>query len=1423
MSNFGFLLDEGERIETVLAHLQAGVPTGWRPSRVIFRNFWFFQTEEFIWHHGRLFLGGQNAAGKSTVLSMVVPILLDGNKAEERLNTFGGHGRHMAYYITGSPTPDDTAEAAYYYPVRTSYMALEFCRTAPGGSAEYMTVGQGLHHDRSADDKTVRSWGFVVTDGRRIGRRAGDQSFDLVKENHASLSKAELKKLLGAGGEVYDTNLDYKKAVNRHLFGFKDLRDFDALIDLLLQIRRPKLTKEVKPRDVAGILTESLPVLDDAVMQVTAHSLDDIDQAVQNIERLELHTRAVADVEKAAQTVFRRMAEVAAAQFLGEALAADTACAALQEKESELANARAQWATAHQGLGESARQIALLEAEAMTLQQEDAFQAADRLAAIKQKIADGEGKLKEIHARMRQHEQRVKQLQGERDGTIDAWQGERSEALESVAEAEKLAEPARWETAGVWAGSVRKTCGGLSPSAAHPHLLAAIPRAAVTTAVRERLAEIAAVDRSAAARDTAKAAWQAASQAESQTRQRFLEAESAVSQATRTVDEGRADLAEAVQAWQRSAQALRLPESLAESVALAVRQYVHGAERHPRQALELVRPAMDQALRESVAAAETTKLAWRNLESQVTQLRQQRSELEQTPPEPLRTPEQRAARAALAEAKIPFASFYETIDFPAGGDPGAGATLEQALAAMGLLDALVVPDGERAPALAALRARGLSDRFLVPEGVAAADGASLTDALCPDPAHPLARSAAPLLSRIGVSGELTHPVRIEADGSWQHGLLRGQAVGAAAARFIGRSARERYRQAEMARLDAEIADAGREQSRLDSVLKEQGEQITRIQTEWSELHQMPGFDALQTACIELERSRSEAARAKAALEKAEEQTKGVRGAWDGAEVALAACVRTFPSAAGLNRDGLRELAASTSAVGAAFERIYNTARSLTFLQETLGRIAEQIAAAARQLEDAEDGAHAEDIALGELAGQVRGLQRLLDSPDAQSVFHQMQAITTNLAAARESEKQHIRAEAVASNQVKNLDQLLPGLRAAREATETKAAGARARLLEAVGAYPTLQSHAETAGDEAGARKVARALLSRFTERPDLAAEIQRLEMEDRGKLSAVIEEKRQTLRAFYPEHDPAERGDRLILFTVDGMRMTPHALLQHLQGEAAVLRTVLLRHEADLFERHLLQDVGREVRRCLLKGQDWVDDINRKLADYPLRNNERVELVWEPKRTDHELGGAIARHIHLIRREESLLTPEQRDTLKSAFQEEIRQIREQAKRGEWRADLFREQLSAVLDYRGWFRFRIVVKGGVGGRTEITDTVYNARSGSERALVLLLPLIAGLSVRYEAAPGAPRLLALDEGFAGIDAGNSRQLVRFLTALGLTWVVTSEKPPALTEDLRGASIYSMLRDGTVVATRPFFWDGQRLVDAEEAFWAEQADAG
>lgn len=1445
MHSFGFLIDEGERLETLLAALQEGAPTGWRPSRIIFRNFWFFDREEFHWHHGRLFLGGQNAAGKSTVLSMAVPLLLDGNKSEDRLNTFGGKGRHMSYYVTGSADPDDTSEAAYSYPARISYLALEFYH--PDGD-RYLTFGQGLQHDRASDDKSVRSWGFVIRDGRRVGR-AG---FDLVRENGASLGRTELKRLLENGGELFETIRDYKREVNRLLFGFKDPADFDALIDLLLQIRRPKLTKEVRPRDVAEILTASLPPLDEGVMQVTATSLDHIDQTTQNLEQLAAQIAAAAAVEKATATVYRRMAEEAAARFEQACRQADRAVADRDAQEAALVEQRQVRERAREELARCEARLAELSAERAALQQHDAVQAAERLAEVEREIAAREEQLQTLRGKIRQREALIKQHKRDLSMADQEWEEQRTEGLETISAAAEAAEEARWESAGHWVQQVRERWERLQPGRAEPDLAGAIPVATVKSGARERREQIAAIEQAVAERDRAEGAWQAAAEAEQQALQALLEAEAAVTAAANDLEERRGTAAAAVIAWREGAAALRVPLSALDPVLAALQRYGPDQEQRPHQALEPLRPELNQAIAAAEQDAAGREVHLAQLEQELTELQQQRERLNAAPPEPDRTSEQRRAREALAAAGIPFAPLYELVEF--GPEPGpAGARIEQALAEMGLLDALAVPAGRRGEALSLLQAHGLSERLLLaaPTAGGSGDGASgqgqmpnLAHLLRLDTEHPLTGEVTLPLGDIAVdaafslvcglsAGNLPASVPSTGDRSpgapiageqpaarisasrWQHGLLEGVAAPAESVRYIGRAARERFRQAEITRLEAAIREQEGQIAQVKVRLAELAARIDALRADWARLESLPEFNALAQAAMAVSFRRQQVTDRQQALQEARQRTLVARQAFEAAANRLVHLYRTFPPAEGLDREGLQNLGRWTDATERNFTHLHQQARLLMAGWEKLRMLNERLAADEGDLEERKGQLEEGEVELRSLTGRREGLRRVLERPDTQAVFARIREIDATRPELEQQKERANREDAVANHRVTALEEALPGLRQQAEEALARAATARQRLAEAVQAYPTLEGHRFDPADDPTARKVARTLLNRWVDRPslidDVAAELRR----DLGNLAKVFEEQRATLRSYYPELRPGEAGSRLIQFNLDGAWVTPNHLLQRLEADEVSLRGVLQRHEAELFERHLLQDVGREVRRCLLKAEDWVRNINELLEAYPLRNDERVWLDWSPKQTEHEMGGTIARQARLLWMDEAAMTREQRDALKSAFQEEIQQIREQAKRGEWRADLFRERLAAVLDYRTWFRFRIFVRGGVSGKQEITETVHNARSGSERALVLLLPLLAGLSVRYDqAAPEAPRILALDEGFAGIDAVNSRQLIRFLTALRLTWVVTSEKLPALTEDLPGATFYAMLREGTVVAARPFVWDGRRLRDADEA---------
>src|SRR4051812_42101909 len=82
----------------------------WRPHRLIVQNWWLWDYQEFYFGRGWLLFRGPNMAGKSLLLTTVVPLLFDGDKRRHRLDTFGGDGRNAEYYLLGASDATSDSE-----------------------------------------------------------------------------------------------------------------------------------------------------------------------------------------------------------------------------------------------------------------------------------------------------------------------------------------------------------------------------------------------------------------------------------------------------------------------------------------------------------------------------------------------------------------------------------------------------------------------------------------------------------------------------------------------------------------------------------------------------------------------------------------------------------------------------------------------------------------------------------------------------------------------------------------------------------------------------------------------------------------------------------------------------------------------------------------------------------------------------------------------------------------------------------------------------------------------------------------------------------------------------------------------------------------------------------------------------------------
>ena len=350
----------------------------WKPLRAGLVDMFYYDQEEFWFHDGRLLLRGNNGTGKSKVLALTLPFLLDGDLAPHRVEPDGDRQKRMEWnLLLGGKHPSSE---------RLGYSWLEFGRRGADGTEEFCTIGCGLK--AVAGRGIARHWFFVTS------QRPGGE-LRLLPDSRVPLTREKLREEIGSRGFVYDRAADYRRAVDEHLFGLGPHR-YEALVNLLIQLRQPQLSKKPDEKLLSRALTEALPPLSPGLVTTVAEAFRGLDE-----ERDAL--RSLAEAQEAATAFlahYRRYAKVAAkrkaagprlTQSRYEQLGRDLAAA-----EDAFTAAQEQLDDAQRELTQLEEQRTELEARRDALQADPAMRDAERLDQLRE---DADRKEKAAHDR----------------------------------------------------------------------------------------------------------------------------------------------------------------------------------------------------------------------------------------------------------------------------------------------------------------------------------------------------------------------------------------------------------------------------------------------------------------------------------------------------------------------------------------------------------------------------------------------------------------------------------------------------------------------------------------------------------------------------------------------------------------------------------------------------------------------------------------------------------------------------------------------------------------------------------------------------------------------------------------------------------------------------------------------------------------
>ncbi|ACV57679.1 TIGR02680 family protein [Alicyclobacillus acidocaldarius] len=1344
----------------------------YRLSRAGLFNFWLYDEEILEFDHGRLLLRGPNGAGKSVTMQSLLPLVLDGDKRPVRLDPFGSRDRKIEFYLLG----DDQSGVQD----RIGYLWMEFAR-GEGSQASHVTVGIGLRATRGRS--SVQFWGFAITDGRRVGKDLVlyDETLYLKEGQKYPLDHAKLAEVLGPGGQVVRSQEEYQALVNRLLFGYRDIGAYEDLLNLMIQVRSPKLSKEFKPSTMYETLYSALPPVGEEELASLANMLEDLDEHAAHLEETVQH-RTHAERLHRAYDRYNRVVLFQRARAAHEALKAE------DEAQDNVRGAEKEFDDLARGLGELEREMCEVkadadrtEAELEALEHSEAMGIQRELDGIQRQVEFLSGEearareaLREAEQDIERREEGLRQVE-DRRAECERRMASRREALERLADAAEFAGHsvyARPEVDAVYPDDVfERWFADVDLHAERLHN--AISLGQEELRARERMSDAERAMGEAAKRRDAEEA-------------NLRTAESRLEQEVEAQED-------AIFRWYQGLSAIPATDDMWREALYALREYPATTY---DDVMRSFRKAHEEALLEAVqrehelrAAVEHRAEEKRALEQELAEWRDRRD------PEPPRSEARAASRRRRQSAGGVGAPLYMACEFRDGVDPRTQAALERALEAAGLIDAWISPSP---PAVEP----GEEEVWIAPRP--ALWGYTLADFLrptVPEGSGLMAVDIEDALRTIVIGDEAeAGQAAVAPDGRYRIGPLAGHTDEKPQAEWIGYEARRRTKLARIEALEAAIAAAEAEIARLAADIEETRRHRTQLD---EEMRAFPPEDPLRRARDDVDRARLRLEEAVLSLRRQTEAYQEARANWRDREEAWLA-----------ERSAWARLSRLEDFVEAReqLQRYRDGLHDLRRFHAEYTHLSREAAQLAEDIERDRARADAERRRSVELR-QERDRLRM----SAEALREQLRALGVIDLYERQRELR-ARREALRKRREE--------LERRRHAFDEKIGMAKERLEQAQRALQAKEAEAECAL-EALAREWALGLVDGMAEdlrQPSGRQALSRLahivhrelrgpygsehEGSARHRLMEELQVVRNVLVDYAIEGTYDEALGRTIVRSVrDRNRpLTPFALWQELVRMEEEQRLYIEERERELYEEIFMRSVGRAIRDKINRAEAWVRQMNRFMSQRDTSNGFALSLEWRPRPAQDEGEMSAERLVALLRKSPELMLPQEMDDMIRHFRTRIDYARQEAESG----GSFREWIYQLLDYRQWFEFRLYYrKAGMASRRELTDSQFNVLSGGEKAMAMYIPLFAAVDARLsDAREDAPRIICLDEAFAGVDDDNVRDMFALIVSLDYDFIMTSQQLWGCYDTVPSLSIVEVHRpqDADVVTLIRFRWNGQ-----------------
>lgn len=1358
----------------------------WQLNKIGLLDFWYYDEQEFDFLDGRMLLRGANGSGKSVTMQSFIPLLLDGNMRPERLDPFGSRARKMENYLLEE---EDEREE------RTGYLYMELRKPE---SDAYLTIGMGI---RARKNKKLETWYFCVTDGRRIGK---DLFLYKDVQNRLTLTKQEMRNRIGEGGRVMEAQGEYAQCVNRLLFGFETMEEYQEMIELLIQLRTPKLSKDFKPTVINEILSRSLQTLSEDDLRPMSEAIENMDNLKINLDALEESVRAAEQIERTYDN-YNEIVLYNKARRLSEAA---REWRNLQKKAEEIYKQKEECARLLEE--ETKRYESLKQEESVLSKERDSLRDSDAARLKQQEIAlqeELDEVKKEVMAKSAQEQDKKdKYREIEKKYTEQQNRNEqtREEMEEKLAEMEETIEDIPFDEFAFMKAELTEKKEEEYEFQSHIQMLTEYTKRVENG--REALQKA----------ENCQERYDGKLREVDECRDRQEKKERECRQCEKLLSETIDETIERFYLWEKHNEHLHFPDEVKQKVAQRLEKYQHGTDYSEIRNLgKEVFSAKERELTQKQYTAE------RHEEEQAAKYEEACQELtkwqNKKDPEPECSEAVARNRELLQEKGIPFLQFYKAIDFGERLSEEQSAYVEEALYTMGILDALIVPAQYREKVRE--MDPGVCDRYIFSD--VAHVKQNMLDVLDVDNEDGdilKYQSVANILSAIGaqtdVSSETGNSTWVDAMGNYRIGVLEGTITHDYTAKYIGVRARQKFRAEKIAELE-ETAALLKEQVEGYAEEKRQfGLKIEGLNAEWNAF---PTDADLKTAAKEYADRSYELARLDSQLEELRISLQQLKDELDKVQIQVRElCDKCYlPPRMDIFVEALQALSKYRellSELQVKHGNLLNGIQYLQTLKDNLETIDDDLDGIRYELSKASRKA-------GEKEASLQSVREQLKLTDYEQIKERLDACLERLKNLPDewedasNQKLHWKEEGDRLNRELERQEI--------EFQEVRIkAELRKKVFEAEYRLGYVERTFVISDDLLDqAEKICTALEGKYGNRKqtDLLENLQASYHQNRGSLLDY----QLTMQSLFGEENEEfsalEESVRRIDITAKyrGVNVRFKELLAKLREDAEELQKLLSDRDRELFEDILANTVSKKIRLRIQASNRWVAKMNQLMDTMHTSSGLKLSLNWKKKHADKEEQLDTRELVELLSKDVEIMREEEVEKLSLHFRSKIAEARKTSEDTN-SVQSFHAVIREVLDYRKWFEFTLECQKTGEKKKELTDRVFFTFSGGEKAMAMYVPLFSAVVAKYAgASEDAPRLISLDEAFAGVDETNIRDMFRLMVGCRFNFMINSQVLWGDYDTVPGLAIYYLQRpeNAKFVAVTPYIWNGKERILVDE----------